>query len=198
MTVLAIETSTSRCSAALCVDGVAVAVRQNDNDGNHARLLPTFVSELMVEMRAQGLKLDAVALSEGPGSYTGLRIGTATAKGLCYGLSIPLLAIPTTMVIAAQMEGDHRVAMIDARRNEVYTATYDADLHEIEPIRAEILEPEVKQAWFAHEVRPDAAIMGRLVQQGLARTIQGTDIAYYEPYYLKEFIAAPSHVKGLQ
>lgn len=198
MTVLTIETSTARCSAALCVDGVAVAVRRNDNDGNHAKLLPTFVQELMQEMRNKNLTLDAVALSEGPGSYTGLRIGTATAKGICYGLDIPLLAVPTTMVIAAQMEGERRVAMIDARRNEVYTATYDANLHELEPIRAEILEPEVKAAWFAHEVRPDAAIIGMLVEQQLAKTIQGTEIAYYEPYYLKEFIAAPSHVKGLQ
>lgn len=198
MTVLTIETSTARCSAAICVDGAAVAVRRNDNDGNHAKLLPTFVDELLGELRSRQLTLDAVALSEGPGSYTGLRIGTATAKGMCYGLDIPLLTIPTTMVIAAQMDGDRRVAMIDARRNEVYTATYDAGLHELEPIRAEILEPEVKAAWFAHEVRPDAAAMGQIVEQGLAKKIQGTDIAYYEPFYLKEFIAAPSHVKGLQ
>lgn len=200
MTILALETSTQACSAALIQDGRTVAVYRDGGDtkSNHAVLLPTYVESLLATVRSEGLRLDAVALSEGPGSYTGLRIATATAKGLCYGLNIPLLTLPTTLIIAAQMEGDERVAMIDARRDEVYTATYDADLNILSPIEAKVLEHEVKAAWFAHPVLPDAESMGLLCERGLAHRVEGTEIAYYEPFYLKEFVAAPSHVKGLK
>lgn len=197
MTLLSIETSTRRCSVALTSGAETIGYLASD-EGNHAVALPTFVEQMLRLVREKSLTLDGIVLSEGPGSYTGLRIGTATAKGLCYGLSVPLLTLPTTMVIAAQMEGDRRVAMIDARRSEVYTATYDAELRALTPIEAKILEPEVKQAWFDHEVKPDASVMGELAERGLARTVSGTDIAYYEPFYLKEFVAAPSHIKGLK
>lgn len=196
MILLSIETSTRRCSVALSRGAEQIAYRAND-DGNHAATLAVYIDELLAVAREQGLRLDAIVLSEGPGSYTGLRIGTAVAKGLCYGMDIPLLTLPTTRIIAARMEGDERIAMIDARRNEVYTATYDAQLRPLTPIEAKILEPEVKKAWFDHEVQPDAAVMGQMVEMGLAHEVSGKDIAYYEPFYLKEFIAAPSHVKGL-
>ena len=101
MTILSIDTSTRVCSAALSVDGTTIASRINREDGNHARQLPVFVDELLAELRQRGLSLDAVALSEGPGSYTGLRIGAGIAKGLCYGLHIPLIPIPTTEVLCA-------------------------------------------------------------------------------------------------
>ena len=101
MTVLAIETSTHVCSAALAYDGGVVAARIDRYNGNHAKQLPVFIDELLQIARQKGLRPDAVALSEGPGSYTGLRIGTATAKGLCYGLNIPLVSIPTTEVLCA-------------------------------------------------------------------------------------------------
>lgn len=197
MIVLSIETSTKVCSAALCRDGEPIVVRQNQADGNHAALLPRFVEEILSEAKSANLMPEAIALSEGPGSYTGLRIGTSTAKGLCYGLNIPLLTLPTTLVIAAGMEGDERVAMIDARRNEVYTATYDSNLQALTPIEAKILDPEVKRAWFENEVVPLAYRMGALCERGLARRVEGKEIAYYEPFYLKEFVAAPSHIKGL-
>lgn len=175
-----------------------LAERIQAEGANHAALLPVYVESLLAEAKSRNLRLDAVALSEGPGSYTGLRIGTSTAKGLCYGLNIPLLTLPTTLVIAARMEGDTRCAMIDARRNEVYTATYDADLQEISPIEAKIIDAEVKRAYFENELYPVASVMGTLCERGLARRVEGADIAYYSPYYLKDFVAAPSHVKGLK
>ena len=129
MTVFSIETSTRVCSAALSVDGQTIASRMNREDSNHARFLSIFVNELLDELNAQSLSLDAVALSEGPGSYTGLRIGASTAKGLCYGYDIPLIPIATTEVLCASLmakkelqDGDYLLPMIDARRMEVYTA----------------------------------------------------------------------------
>ncbi|MBO4519251.1 MAG: tRNA (adenosine(37)-N6)-threonylcarbamoyltransferase complex dimerization subunit type 1 TsaB, partial [Paludibacteraceae bacterium] len=131
MTILSIETSTSVCSAALSVDGQTIASRINRENTNHARFLSIFVKELLDELKQRTLTLDAVALSEGPGSYTGLRIGASTAKGLCYGYDIPLIPIATTEVLCASLmaknevqDGEWLLPMIDARRMEVYTALY--------------------------------------------------------------------------
>ena len=123
MTILGIETSTAVCSAALCQDGKLLKQCISYEGGNHAKLLPTYIDELLQYAREQALPIDAVALSEGPGSYTGLRIGTATAKGLCYGMDIPLIPVPTLEVlkIASGVEQGILIPMIDARRMEVYT-----------------------------------------------------------------------------
>ena len=130
MTILCIETSTSVCSAAVCKDGALIKQCISYEGSNHARLLPSYIEELLSFTREQHLSLDAVALSEGPGSYTGLRIGTSTAKGLCYGLSVPLIPVPTLEVLceAARQHSafsirhsDILIPMIDARRMEVYT-----------------------------------------------------------------------------
>ena len=234
MTVLSIETSTRVCSAALSVDGQTIASRMNREDGNHARFLSIFVKELLTELDAQSLSLDAVALSEGPGSYTGLRIGASTAKGLCYGYNIPLIPIATTEVLCASLmvqrdlqDGDYLLPMIDARRMEVYTALYQ--LQNGRPVLQNDIAAKVidsaealeygngrniffgdgaakckdilsKNADFIDDIVPDAADMGLLALQHMqdARTCRtATDLAYYEPFYLKEFIAAQSHVKGL-
>lgn len=234
MIVLSIETSTAVCSAALSVDGQTIASRINREDTNHARFLSIFVKELLIELKAKSLKLDAVALSEGPGSYTGLRIGASTAKGLCYGYDIPLIPIATTEVLCASLmakkqlqEGDYLLPMIDARRMEVYTALYRLQNGKLvlqNDIAAKIIDsPESldlgqgtnyffgdgaakckdilsENAGFIDNIVPDAADMGQLALQHLqdkktCHTI--TDLAYYEPFYLKEFIAAQSHVKGL-
>ena len=230
MTILSIDTSTRVCSAALSVDGTTIASRINREDGNHARQLPVFVDELLAELRQRGLSLDAVALSEGPGSYTGLRIGAGIAKGLCYGLHIPLIPIPTTEVLCAgvkiQLSNGQFMPMIDARRMEVYTARYDADITPLTPIQAvvisndqrlttndqlpvfffgdgaekcrPILESDTRH--FIPDIVPDAANMAALAEKKFhepttRRTEQ--ELAYYEPFYLKEFVAAQSHVKGL-
>jgi len=123
MTILCIETSTSVCSAAICKDGEPVKQCICLEGSNHARLLPRYLEELLSFAREQNLSIDAVALSEGPGSYTGLRIGTSTAKGLCYGLNVPLIPVPTLDVLkhASGIQEGVLIPMIDARRMEVYT-----------------------------------------------------------------------------
>ena len=130
MTILCIETSTSVCSAAICKDGAPIKQCINYEGSNHARLLPLYIDELLTLAREQGLTIDAVALSEGPGSYTGLRIGTSTAKGLCYGLNIPLIPVPTLEILVeaakeqssiSNLQSSIMIPMIDARRMEVYT-----------------------------------------------------------------------------
>ena len=130
MTILCIESSTSVCSAAICKDGEPIKQCISYEGSNHARLLPRYIEELLSFAREQGLSIEAVALSEGPGSYTGLRIGASTAKGLCYGLNIPLIPVPTLDVLceAARKSLSSEVnleavliPMIDARRMEVYT-----------------------------------------------------------------------------
>ena len=146
MTILCIETSTSVCSAAICKDGVPGKQCISYDGSNHARLLPRYIEELLSYAREQGLSIDAVALSEGPGSYTGLRIGASTAKGLCYGLNIPLIPVPTLEVLCeaakknlssvSPKDGLYSVSeavlvpMIDARRMEVYTAVFDSESKE--------------------------------------------------------------------
>ena len=154
MTILSIDTSTRVCSAALSVDGTTIASRINREDGNHARQLPVFVDELLAELRQRGLSLDAVALSEGPGSYTGLRIGAGIAKGLCYGLHIPLIPIPTTEVLCAGVQKVlspftfHLSPLIDARRMEVYTALYDSQLQPLTDIQAVVIENKESLSTF--------------------------------------------------
>ena len=220
MTILSIETSTSVCSAAICKDGSLIKQCINYEGSNHARLLPLYIEELLAYAREQGLTIEAVALSEGPGSYTGLRIGTATAKGLCYGLNVPLIPVPTLEVLcqAVQSKIENQkskiilLPMIDARRMEVYTMI-DGETKAVVVENEESLcagEEEVfyfgdgaekcskiftKPNWhYVPDIVPEAQFVGALAQT----MPKVTDIAYYEPFYLKEFIAAQSHVKGLK
>ena len=258
MTILCIETSTSVCSAAVCKDGALIKQCISYEGSNHARLLPSYIEELLSFTREQHLSLDAVALSEGPGSYTGLRIGTSTAKGLCYGLSVPLIPVPTLEVLceAARQHSafsiqpsDILIPMIDARRMEVYTAIFDSESKVESPkskeerARAVVIENEesvlcqnsglysvsaavctlsaersyfyfgdgaakcqavlTSPRWhYIPDIVPQAQYVGALVESRKSKVesrkmISGAELAYYEPFYLKEFIAAPSHVKGL-
>lgn len=228
MTILCIETSTSVCSAAICKDGVPMNQCICREGSNHAQLLPLYIESLLRYAQENGLAIDAVALSEGPGSYTGLRIGTATAKGLCYGLNISLIPVPTLAVLceAAKKNTAYKIQdtdllcpMIDARRMEVYTTGPDGKA------RAVVVENEdslfcqcssnetvcffgdgaakcqavlTNPNWhYIAGIVPEAQYMGNLAEQSAFRC-QASEIAYYEPYYLKEFIAAQSHVKGLK
>ena len=245
MTILCIETSTSVCSAAICKDGVPAEQCICREGSNHARLLPRYIQSLLLFAQQNGMTIDAVALSEGPGSYTGLRIGTATAKGLCYGMNVPLIPIPTLEVLceAARLAISNQqsaitngtlVPMIDARRMEVYTALYDAEARgDKQEAKAVIVESEDSLLSFSAAVHclsvqraiyyfgdgaakcqnvltqpnwqyipgivPEAQYMGTLAESLIAnsQSLTANEIAYYEPYYLKEFVAAPSHVKGL-
>ena len=235
MTILCIESSTSVCSAAICKDGEPIKQCISYEGSNHARLLPRYIEELLSFAREQALSIEAVALSEGPGSYTGLRIGASTAKGLCYGLNIPLIPVPTLDVLceAARKSLSSEVnleavliPMIDARRMEVYTKvdgetkTVVVENEESVLCQNSGLAAErsyyyfgdgaekcskifTKPNWhFIPGIVPEAQYMGALAEQIINHKSQITnhqsiDLAYYEPFYLKEFIAAPSHVKGL-
>ncbi len=254
MIVLCIETSTSVCSAAVCKDGKPLKQCICLEGSNHARLLPLYIEELLHFAKQQSLSIDAVGLSEGPGSYTGLRIGTSTAKGLCYGLNVPLIPVPTLQVLCAAAKDKLPITndqsplllpLIDARRMEVYTALYDMDLHPLSEVKAVVVENEesfseavlqrqrsysdsgltaersyceavyyfgdgaakcqsvlTNPDWhYIPDIVPEARYVGVLAEQIVHRQSsnrQSVDLAYYEPYYLKEFIAAQSHVKGLK
>ena len=233
MTILCIETSTSVCSAAICKDGVPAEQCICREGSNHARLLPRYIQYLLQYAQDHSLTIDAVALSEGPGSYTGLRIGTATAKGLCYGMNIPLIPIPTLEILkaASGIKEGTVIPMIDARRMEVYTTVTGYGL-QVTGAKAVIVENEeslmegepvtgyglrdvyyfgdgaakcqsvlTQPNWhFIPDIVPEAQFMGTLAEQLTAngQGLKANEIAYYEPYYLKEFIAAQSHVKGLK
>lgn len=224
MTILCIETSTSVCSAAVCKDGSLIKQCIHYEGSNHARLLPLYIEELLSFAREQHLSIDAVAISEGPGSYTGLRIGTSTAKGLCYGLNVPLIPVPTLEVLceAARQQSavsiqysDVLLPMIDARRMEVYTiidgetkavvidnedSLYvgGKEVYYFGDGAAKCQSVFTKPNWhFIPDIVPEAQYVGVLAET-LDIRHQKSDLAYYEPFYLKEFIAAQSHVKGLK
>lgn len=237
MVYIGLDSSTEVCSAGLLEDHRIIAERLNPEGSNHAALLPTYVQELQAEAANKGLKIDGIVLSEGPGSYTGLRIGASLAKGFCYGTDKPLLSVPTLSIMAhaalaaseaAILPEDLICPMIDARRMEVYCALYDSRLHIVQPLApvvvnadsfAELLEQHViwfcgngankcrttithRNARWIEGIVPTGAEAARLAitfaeRADLIRRIEGKEIAYYEPNYLKEFIAAPSHVKGL-
>lgn len=226
MTILCIETSTTCCSAAICKDGVAIASRENLSGANHASELPIFIEQLLAEAQTNAWTINAIALSQGPGSYTGLRIGTSIAKGICYGMNIPLIPVDTLQIlcaaVVAELPADALLCpMLDARRMEVYTAIYTTSL---EP-QSEVIAKVIDQQSFAEElfnknifffgngaekcqsvitsanahfvtgILPQAKHMGRLAEKAVTLDIK--QMAYYEPFYLKDFVPAPSHVKGL-
>lgn len=224
---------------ALTIGGVPIASCMQSESSNHAALLPVFIQQMLEKLQKRGLPLEAVALSEGPGSYTGLRIGISTAKGMCYGQDIPMIPVPTTEVLCAafaarmmedELSGIRKLPknallcpMIDARRMEVYTALYTTQIQRITPIEAKVIDAdsfaeqlrdreiyffgngamkcaEIIQSPNAHFIDgivPDAQYMGVLAEQVTSKKVGGSDLAYFDPLYIKEFVAAPSHVKGL-
>ncbi len=149
MLLLHIETSTNVCSVALSENLDCIYFKSNADGMNHAALLSVFIAEALALLKSSGKSLSAVAVSSGPGSYTGLRIGVSTAKGLCYGLDIPLIAVSTLEVLASEAiktrkDSDNVLfcPMIDARRMEVYAAFYDTNLNLRREISADIIDDE--------------------------------------------------------
>ena len=220
---LSIETATRTCSVALSEDGVLVALKETtDERYSHAEKLTVFIQELLSDNNWKASDLDAVAVSKGPGSYTGLRIGVSTAKGLCYALSIPLLAVSTLQAMAKQIaDVDDTPAdallcpMIDARRMEVYAALYHTDMSEKRGIAADIVDErtyssyldqgkviffgdgagkcadllsENPNAHFVADINPSAREVGLLAFEKLSKG-DTEDVAYFEPFYLKDFVA---------
>ncbi len=148
-TILNIETSTSPCSTALTSDGMVLLQRHENQGRNHATLLSGFIKECLDHARKHELKIDAVAVSQGPGSYTGLRIGLSEAKGLAYALQVPLIGVSTLQLMTVSVMFNHEIdpdglfaPMIDARRMEVYTAVYDMALQPVMEPQPLILDPE--------------------------------------------------------
>lgn len=153
--ILNIETSTDVCSVSVSQDGACI-FSQEDHDGpNHAVKLGTFVDEALSFAESHAIPLDAVAVSCGPGSYTGLRIGASMAKGICFGQDLKLIAVPTLELMAVPVllreeveEGALLCPMIDARRMEVYSAVYDRALHEVRGIQADVVDAETYREYL--------------------------------------------------
>jgi len=218
--ILNIETSTTNCSVALSNSGIVVGLKEDNNpEYSHAERLHVYIDEVLKTAKVTIDQLEAIAISKGPGSYTGLRIGVSAAKGLCYALSIPLISVPTLEALAHQVEAPKGViiAMLDARRMEVYSAIYDSDYNEIRPTEAEVLTSESyddllelspvyfigngvaktkdiithKNAQFIEDKLPSAQQMCALSYDKFNKN-DFEDVAYFEPFYLKDFIAIPS------
>lgn len=217
--ILNIETSTEVCSVALAAEGRLLALKEDREGMNHSVLLGVYVDEILKEQRLSVADLDAVAVSMGPGSYTGLRIGVSLAKGLCYGGNKPLIAVSTLQALAVSVarkydEEAYYCPMIDARRMEVYTAVFDKEGIQQQEIRAEIIDENAFRTILDHQktfffgngsskteqliVHPHARFV-RDVYTSAENMIelsekkwenkQFEDVAYFEPFYLKEFVA---------
>jgi tRNA threonylcarbamoyladenosine biosynthesis protein TsaB len=215
--ILCLETATKVCSLSLVKDGVEIATINHFSDSySHAERLNGLLLDLLAQNNIKLNDLDAVAVSEGPGSYTGLRIGTSTAKGLCYALEIPLIAINSLKALAAQKRGQGTLIcpMFDARRMEVYSAIFDSDMNELEATRAVIIDEESYQHFLSNQpvcfIGPGAEKCQDALQHSNAKfdlnanvSAKGmnafahakfeqkdfVDLAYFEPFYLKDFIA---------
>ena len=213
--ILHLETATKVCSAALSLDGQLLALREiNDDEYAHGERLTLLIEELLKETGYRPSDLSAVSVASGPGSYTGLRIGVSTAKGLCYALRIPLFSIDALLSMAhVAMEkhpGKALCPMIDARRMEVYAAIYNPDLSVRKPLSADILddssyaeyEPfvffgdgaaKIAESWQNRNLEYDPALFPSAagqVKPVYAKFLKGEaeDVAYFEPFYLKEFV----------
>ena len=219
---LCLETATGVCSVLVARGEEILAERTSTEEREHAAMLVVYIEEVLARAGVTAKELDGVVVSKGPGSYTGLRIGVATAKGICYTLQKKLIAIDTPLSMASGYKMDHPelpdnavlIPMIDARRMEVYGAAFDTTLTNLESIRAEILSPDsfIQDPKRPHYVFGDAAAKSMevfkcqsfvnvdttfnlsargLLNPGLLAWSkdQFEDIAYFEPYYLKEFVA---------
>lgn len=225
--ILHIETSTTVCSVAVSEDGHTIFNKEDFEGPSHATLLGGFVDEALSLVDSHAMPLDAVAVSCGPGSYTGLRIGVSMAKGVCYGRNLPLIGIPTHEILAVPVLLYHELPdnallcpMIDARRMEVYSTVYDRaltvkratsadiidqnsylDLLEEQPVyffgngamkcREMITHPN---AHFIDRIHPLARLMHPLAEKAIANE-KFEDVAYFEPFYLKEFVATTPKAK---
>lgn len=215
--ILGIETSTKICSVAISEGDKVLAIKEEGGAYSHSEKLTIFIETVLKQSGKSLNELDAIAVSKGPGSYTGLRIGVSAAKGLCYALDIPLIAVSTLKAMAAGMqEKDCLFApMVDARRMEVYTALFDQENNMIENISAKIIDEtsfskelktnkilffgdgaakcestlnNTKNAIFSEQGLPSAKYINQIAQQKLINK-EIEDVAYFEPYYLKDFIA---------
>ena len=213
--ILNIETATKQCSVSVSNNNELIALRElAEENFNHAEKLHVFIEEVMTESNIKLSDLNAVSVSKGPGSYTGLRIGVSTAKGLCYALDIPLIAIDTLQIIAKQIQISEGIIqpMIDARRMEVFTASFDKNYQIVGQTKALVLDEnsfediqekihfigdgaEKSEAvlkserfvFYSHLKYPSAKEMVELSYDAYLNK-KFEDVAYFEPYYLKDFM----------
>jgi tRNA threonylcarbamoyladenosine biosynthesis protein TsaB len=220
--ILNIETATKNCSVALAKNGETILCKEISELGySHAEKLHVFIEEICKESSIQLKDLHAIAVSKGPGSYTGLRIGVSAAKGLCFALDIPLISVDTLAVLASQAqliakENDLIIPMIDARRMEVYSAIFNNKLEKIREIEAQIIDENSftsieNTVYFVGDssekakavltksnfifleeiVYPSAKDMSAIsIQKFLNKDFE--DVAYFEPFYLKDFLITTS------
>ena len=213
--ILNIETATKNCSVALAKNGETILCKQMAEQGfSHAEKLHLFIEEIIKEAGITFSDLNAVAVSQGPGSYTGLRIGVSAAKGLCYALEIPLISVDTLTVLANQLQIENGIIipMIDARRMEVYSAIFNSKKEMIREVQAEILTDssfsEIEDAvYFVGDSNEKAKTIVSKSNFNFVDTIfypsakemsaisykkflnnSFEDVAYFEPYYLKDFM----------
>lgn len=214
--ILCLETATTNCSVALSENGSVIAFREdNSKEYSHAERLHIFIEEVVKEANSTLKEISAIAISKGPGSYTGLRIGVSSAKGLCYSLDKPLISIPTlqSLVLQVNDQTEYIIPMLDARRMEVYASVYNANKQEIRKTKAEVLNENSfseylekgsvtfigngvakfkeifkhANAIFEEAKLPSALQMVSIAYDKFAAK-DFEDVAYFEPYYLKDFI----------
>lgn len=212
---LCIETATTNCSVTIAIDGGIVLLKEDYNNSySHAEKLHLFIREAVAEARLELKDLDAVVISKGPGSYTGLRIGVSAAKGLCYSLDIPLISVETLEALAQQVHEETLIIpMLDARRMEVFSAIYSADKTLLRTTQAQILDESSFEAELTSGIvtfigngvnkfqeicnHPNARFVDALpsakdmitIAEAKFESSQFEDVAYFEPYYLKDFVA---------
>jgi len=214
--ILHLETSTKVCSVALSKSGQLIAIKEiNEENYSHAENITLFIEDVLKQANINVKELNAVSVSSGPGSYTGLRIGVSTAKGLCYPLNIPLIAIDSLLALSeiARVEypNSNLCPLIDARRMEVFNAIYNDKREQIKPISADIIEEnsysqfepfiyfgdgamKLQEIWSTKSCEIDSTILSSAKGQTsiaykkyLAKDF--VDVAYFEPFYLKDFVA---------
>ena len=237
--ILCIETSTAVCSVALVDNGNVIALKESLDGQNHAEKITVFIDEMMKEARISYKELDAVAVSMGPGSYTGLRIGVSTAKGFCYALDRPLIAVDTLAAMAHgflrqqtngngsefEVQSSKFIAcpMIDARRMEVYSAFFNEKLERISETEAIIIDEnsfsdlkdnhhlylfgdgadklaslfeDDEKITVVEKFHCSATYMATMAEESFIKK-DFVDVAYFEPFYLKNFVPGIPKVKGL-
>ncbi|MCI9846817.1 tRNA (adenosine(37)-N6)-threonylcarbamoyltransferase complex dimerization subunit type 1 TsaB [Flavobacterium pectinovorum] len=213
--ILNIETATKNCSVSIAKNGETIICKEIAEEGySHAEKLHVFIEEIIAETEISVHDLVAVAVSQGPGSYTGLRIGVSAAKGLCFALNIPLIAVDTLQTLASQANVSQGkiIPMLDARRMEVYSAIFSAELEIERPILAEVIDEfsfkdftetlyfvgdcaekckpvlTKENFVFLEDVKyPSAAAMSK-ISYDKYQISDTVDVAYFEPYYLKDFM----------
>ncbi|WP_343328284.1 tRNA (adenosine(37)-N6)-threonylcarbamoyltransferase complex dimerization subunit type 1 TsaB [Polaribacter staleyi] len=221
--ILNIETATKNCSVSIAKNGEVIALKElNNGKYSHAEVLHPFILDVLNEANLTSNQIDAVAVSKGPGSYTGLRIGVSAAKGLCFAFDKPLISIKTLESLAHAISVDEGViiSMLDARRMEVYAAVFNKNHDQVRDIKAEIIDENSfaeyleagkvtflgdgahkckdvithKNAVFVDDKFPSAKEMAQLSYDKYKKN-DIEDVAYFEPFYLKDFVVIPEKKK---